>query len=160
MAAVVVWRSQHRRNLRRNRVFQDRKNPLDMYDDVEWYDKFRFRRRDILTIVDDLRDDLEYPDTRQGPLPATLQVIVALRMYASLCLELGSWDHRHRPVNRIPNYPPCDQHFGRSDAWVGTVADTTTSRPIIREVPTVVACIDGTHVRTRTNMSTGRIFTR
>ena len=47
MAAVVVWRSQHRRNLRRNRVFRDRKNPLDMYDDVELYDKFRFRRHDI-----------------------------------------------------------------------------------------------------------------
>ena len=64
MAAVVVWRSQHRRNLRRNRVFRDRKNPLDMYDDVELYDydKFRFRRHDILTIVDELLDDLEYPD--------------------------------------------------------------------------------------------------
>ena len=89
MAAVVVWRSQHGKNLRRNRVFRDRKNPLDMYDDGESYDKFRFRRHDILTIVDELRDDLEYPDTRQGSLPATLQVIVALRMYASLFLELG-----------------------------------------------------------------------
>ena len=58
MAAVVVWRSQHRRNLRRNRVFRDRKNPLDMYDDVELYDKFRFRRHDILTNVDELLDDL------------------------------------------------------------------------------------------------------
>ena len=84
MAAVVVWRSKHRRNLKRNRVFRDRRNPLDM----ELYDKFRFRRHDILTIVDELRDDLEYPDTRQGPLPATLQVVVALRMYASLFLEL------------------------------------------------------------------------
>ena len=62
MAAVVVWSSQHRRNLRRNRVFRDRKNPLDMYDDVELYDKFIFRRHDILTIVDELLDDLEYPD--------------------------------------------------------------------------------------------------
>ena len=52
MAAVVVWRSKHRRNLKRNRVFRDRRNPLDMYDDVELYDKFRFRRHDILTIVD------------------------------------------------------------------------------------------------------------
>ena len=89
MAAVVVWRSKHRRNLKRNRVFRDRRNPLDMYDDVELYDKFRFRRHDVLTIVDELRDDLEYPDTRQGPLPATLQVVVALRMYASLFLEFG-----------------------------------------------------------------------
>ena len=54
-----------------------------MYDDVELYDKFIFRRHDILTIVDELRDDIEYLDTRQGVLPATLQVIVALRMYAS-----------------------------------------------------------------------------
>ena len=61
MAAVVVWRSQHRRNLRRNRVFRDRKNPLNMYDDAELY-KFRFCRHDILTIVDELLGDLEYPD--------------------------------------------------------------------------------------------------
>ena len=84
MAAVVVWRSQHRRNLRRNRVFRDRKNPLDMYDDVELYDKFRFRRHDILTI------DLEYSDRHATRLLAgTLQVIVALSTYASLFLELG-----------------------------------------------------------------------
>ena len=62
MAAVVVWRSQHGRNLSRNRVFLDRKNPLDMYN-VELHDKFTFRRHDILTIVDELQDDLEYPDT-------------------------------------------------------------------------------------------------
>ncbi|KAK2156795.1 hypothetical protein NP493_1940g00002 [Ridgeia piscesae] len=58
-----------------------------MYDDVELYDKFRFRRHDILTIVDELRYNLEYPDTRQGSLPATLQVIVALRMYATGCFQ-------------------------------------------------------------------------
>ena len=158
MAAVVVWR---KRNLKRNRVFRDRRNPLEMYDDVELYDW-----HDILTIVDELRDDFEYPDTRQGPLPATLQVIVALRMYASLFLEPGGWDHRHRPVNRTPNHLPCDQRFGRSDARVDTATDATTSRPTQGEVPpasripTVVACIDGTHVRTSTNMSTGRIYTR
>ena len=77
MSAVVVWGKQHRRNLRRNRLFQDRKHPLDIYDDVDLYDKFRFRRHDNLTIVDKLRDDLEYPDMRQSSMPATLQVIVA-----------------------------------------------------------------------------------
>ena len=90
MVAVEVWRKQLRRNLRQNRVFRDRKNPLDMYDDVELYDKFRSRRHDILTIEDELRYDLEYPDARTGPLPATLQVRAALRMYASLFLERGS----------------------------------------------------------------------
>ena len=86
---VVVWRSQHRRNLSRNRVFWDRKNPLDIHVDVELYDNFIFHPHDILTIVDELREDSEYPDTRQGFLPATLQVIVTLLMYPSLFLELG-----------------------------------------------------------------------
>ena len=63
MAALVVWGRQHRRNLRRNRVFRDMKNPRDMYEDVELYDEIRFRRHDIFTIVDELRDDLEYPGT-------------------------------------------------------------------------------------------------
>jgi len=116
MAAVVVWRRHHRRNLTRNRVFRDRKNPLDMYDDVELYNN-------------------------------------KFRMYASLFLELGGWDQRHRPVNRIPNHPPCDQRYGRSDAWAGTAADRQNVKFLRLEgFPTVVPCIDGTHVHTSTNM--------
>ena len=72
MAAKVVWRRQNRKNLRRNRVFQDRKNPLDIYDDMELYDKISSRRHSILTIVDELRDDLEYLDPLQSSLPAIL----------------------------------------------------------------------------------------
>ena len=72
MAATVVWRRQHRKNLRRNRVFQDRKNPLDIYDDMELYDKISSRRHSILTIVDELRDDLEYLDPLQSSLPGIL----------------------------------------------------------------------------------------
>ena len=33
-----------------------------MYDDVELYNKFRFRHHDILIIVNELQGDLEYPD--------------------------------------------------------------------------------------------------
>ena len=43
-----------RRNLRRNRIFRDRRNPLEIFDDTKLYSKFRFRRHDILRIVDEL----------------------------------------------------------------------------------------------------------
>ena len=79
MAAVVVWRSQHRRNLRRNRVFRDRKNPLDMYDDVELYDKIRFRRLDILAIVDELLNDFRLPrSTRDKHHKAPCRILCKL----------------------------------------------------------------------------------
>ena len=58
-------------------VFQDRRNPIDMYDDVEPHSKFRFYRGDILVIVDKVRDAIEYPITQQGSLQALLSVLVA-----------------------------------------------------------------------------------
>ena len=47
-------------NLRQSRIFWERKNPLEMYDDVELYDFVVFII--VLTIVDELQNDLEYPE--------------------------------------------------------------------------------------------------
>ena len=154
MAAVVVWRRRNRRNLRRNRLFRDRMNPLDTYDDVELYDKFRFRRHDILEIVDELRDDLEYPETRQGSLPATLQVLVALRMYATGCFQnlvadtIGiDQSTASRTIHRVTNALVARMH-----EWVRLPtqqqADRTKAKFLrMAGFPNVVGCIDGTHVR-------------
>ena len=57
--------------MKRNRVFRDRKNPLEMHDDD-------FVDTKLLTIVVELQNDLEYPDTRQRFLPAAMQVMLAL----------------------------------------------------------------------------------
>ena len=48
-----------RRALRRERVFRDRTKPLDIYDDFELIDKYRFDRQSIMMICDMLQDDLE-----------------------------------------------------------------------------------------------------
>ena len=67
IAAVVVLRRRQGRNLRRNRVFRDRNNSLEMYDDVALYDIV------VLTIVcennkvDELRNDLEYTEQHAAP---------------------------------------------------------------------------------------------
>ena len=48
-----------RRALCRERVFRDRTKPLDIYDDFELIDKYRFDRQYIMMICDMLQDDLE-----------------------------------------------------------------------------------------------------
>ena len=123
MAAVVVWRSQHRRNLMRNRVFRDRKNPLDMYDDVELYDKFRFRRHDILTIVDELLDDLEYPDRHATRLLAGYSASYSGIVYVCEFVSRTWWLRRKtiridqstasRTIHRVTN-----ALFARMHEWV------------------------------------------
>jgi hypothetical protein len=77
-----------RRNLRRNRVFRDRVNPLEDYNDVKLYKKFRFTRNDILELTDMVRDAIRYGAERKGSLTPVLQVMLTLRFYAT-----GTFQH-------------------------------------------------------------------
>ena len=98
MAAVVVWRRRHRRNLRRNRVFQDRKNPLDMYmyDDVVFAVTISLYNR--RWTVRRLRVPRHTPRLLAGYSASYSGIVdVCDRLFP----QLGGWDHRHQPVNRI-----------------------------------------------------------
>ena len=81
MAAFTAQIYQQRYNLRRNRVFRDRLHPLDRYDDIELFGKFRFRRQNILELTDKLKELIELPN-RKGALPPVVQVWLTLRFYA------------------------------------------------------------------------------
>ena len=74
---------ENRRALSRERVFQYRKNPLHEYDDVEMYKKYRFIRFGCLHIIDRVEAHLHHPTQRNHALPASLQVFIALRFYAT-----------------------------------------------------------------------------
>ena len=78
-----VTDEQVRRNLRRQRVFRDRQNPLDAYDDIDIIHRYRLDRMTIISIIDMVEDRLERPTKRSGSLPASLQVFATLRFLAS-----------------------------------------------------------------------------
>ncbi|KAJ8307754.1 hypothetical protein KUTeg_014694 [Tegillarca granosa] len=79
MADIVHWfdELQYRRALRRET------NPLDIYDDVELYDRFRLPRNSLTNLINELRGELEHATRRQRAIPAELQVLVALRLLSS-----------------------------------------------------------------------------
>lgn len=74
---------QVRRNLRWERVFRDRQNPLDAYDDLDIIHRYRLDRQSIMSIIDLVKDRLERPTQRSASLPASLQVFAALRFLGS-----------------------------------------------------------------------------
>ena len=55
----------------------------DEYDDVEMYKKYRFIRFGCLHIIDRVEAHLHHPTQRNHALPASLQVFIALRFYAT-----------------------------------------------------------------------------
>ena len=59
MNGVYIYLQRNRRNLRRERLFRDRLNPLEVYDDTEIRSLFRFQRCHIVSIVQDVRPHLE-----------------------------------------------------------------------------------------------------
>ena len=76
MVAALRLVHRIRRHLRRERIFRDRLNPLDRYNDDELFRRFRFPRRELLQLIDTFAEDLNYPC-------ASMQILVALRFYVT-----------------------------------------------------------------------------
>ena len=91
-ALILLEDVEARRALRRQRVFRDRLQPLDVYDDVDLYQRYRMTRPVLLEVIDLLEDEIA-PDTlRSHAIPASLQVCVALRFFATGSLQLDNGD--------------------------------------------------------------------
>ena len=153
MAALILLRYRQRRLLRRNRIFRDRTNPLDRFDDLELFRKFRFRRADILQMTDELKDQLEHPN-RKGALPPVLQVLLTLRFYASgsfqdICAELIGVDQStaSRAIQRVT-----EAFMDWVPQWIRFPNQHEAERTKemffrMNRFPNVVGCIDGTQIR-------------
>ena len=83
MAAIYVFLKRRSQNIRRNRVFRDRDNPLDYTDDADIISKYRLSRSLILNLCQMFQNDLQRPTMRSHAFPVSLQIMVALRFYAT-----------------------------------------------------------------------------
>lgn len=85
MMALYLRFLYHRRRVegRAMRIFRDRSNPLDYMNDIELIQKYRLDRRSILQVCDELTEGLRRHTRRSVPMSVSLQVMVALRYYAT-----------------------------------------------------------------------------
>ena len=72
--------------MRRERIFRDRTNPLEIYDDLELIERFRFDRGTILQITQLLQDDLESSNFRNKAIPPLIKVLISLRFFAKVII--------------------------------------------------------------------------
>ena len=117
------------------------------------FERFRFPRPELLKILDEYGAELEYLATRKGSLPATLQILIAMRFFATGSFQMAVGDifgvskatvHRciHRVSSEIARRVSVHVRFDRQ-----TKADRTKEKFLaMAGFPNVVGCVDCTHV--------------
>ena len=140
-----------RRAMRRERVFRDRMHPLDTYNDIELYQRYRFDRRTILDLVNAVRENLQPDTNRTHALPCELKLLVALPFFASGSFQQVAGDTVHisqptmcRVLRQVIG--ALLQLMGRVIKWpsqeeMGNIVDEFYN---IARFPAVIGVIDGT----------------
>ena len=126
---------------------------MEVYDDIELVQRYRFRRADILWLVDEFGGELEYDCVHREELSPLMQVMVALCIYAAGAFQLDEantfgvskptvcWtEHRVAtvPSRRLRQYVQFERH--------ADVDRTKVKFFQMTSFPNVIGCIDCTHV--------------
>ena len=139
--------------LSRERLFRDRSNPLDCYEDLELVQHFRFSRRAILKITELIQDHLNSTDRSYAAHPH-LQVCVVLQFLASGTFQLICGDGVHVSQPSACRYiravalglqSICSRYIS-----LPSYAEKATIKSQLYELahfPGVLGLVDGTHVR-------------
>jgi hypothetical protein len=97
----LVMNLLERNSMRKQRKFRDRENPFDFEDNILLL-KYRFPRHALMAIIEKFRPFLTRKTLRSNAIPVHLQVLVALRFYAS-----GSFQHVTGDVVNISQSSVC-----------------------------------------------------
>lgn len=143
----------HDRALRRERVFRDPLNPLEVEDEhlLRYY---RFPRREILWLCDELEPDIGRVTRRSHAVPTHTQVLTALRFYASGSFQSVVGDASglsQSSVSRIIG-KVTDALFSRARREIkmprsaADIAATKHKFYQLSNFPNVIGAIDCTHI--------------
>ncbi|KAM7293721.1 putative nuclease HARBI1 [Ixodes scapularis] len=140
--------------LGRQRVFRDRLDPLEKFDEDALQQRFRFGRAGIMFLAETLRPDLERSTRRSCALSAEQQVIVALQFYATGNFLITAGDYIHVQVSSashsVRQVTVALARRARDFIRWPDVAESAALQEQFFDVagfPCVVGAVDGTYIR-------------
>nr|XP_034339477.1 putative nuclease HARBI1 [Crassostrea gigas] len=149
--AAILFTLARERSLRRQRVFRDRTNPLDVFSDRELICRYRFPRRTIVDFIQQVDRRLSRPTNRSHPLPVSSMVLATLRV-----LSKGDFQSEAADIHGISQPSFSRMFMGVVDALnasldniifpMGQEEILRTKEEFLRvaNFPNVVGAIDGT----------------
>ena len=139
----------------RERKFQQREIDLDELTDEELRSRYRLGRESIKFLVEILKDDLQRQTRRNHALSPTLQVLVALRFFASGSFLQIIGDTVGLPKSTVSRIVTdvSKALVSKQEEFINFPTEPAEVQDVKRGFyekggfPGVVGCIDGTHVR-------------
>ena len=141
-------------NPRIDRVIRDRDNPLDYLSDETFLQRFRLNRQLFYELLDMIDDRIVHQSNRNMAVSPALQLLSALRFYASGSFEqvVGDTVHIHkstvcRIIKRVTEALLAFR--GRFIQWPSRDECRAYQQEMHENhgFPCVEGCIDGTHIR-------------
>ena len=140
-------------SLARERVFRDRNDPLEFYNDLELVQRFRFSRSAILRITEFIFDRLNSTDRSHAAHPH-VQVCVALQFFASGTFQIICGDGVHVSQPSACRYIRAvalglQSIYSKFICMPGSTDKATIKSQFyeLANLPGVLGLVDGTHVR-------------
>ena len=140
-------------SLARERVFRDRNDPLEFYNDLELVQRFRFSRSAILRITEFIFYRLNSTDRSHATHPH-VQVCVALQFFASGTFQIICGDGVHVSQPSACRYIRAvalglQSIYSKFIFMPGSTDKATIKSQFyeLAHLPGVLGLVDGTHVR-------------
>lgn len=138
----------------RERRFRQHEIFLDDFSDEELRSRYRFGRDSIEFLTEILEEDLQRPTKRNHALSPTLQILVALRFFASGSFLQVIGDTVGLPKSSVSRVVrdvslALAQKQGEFILWPSPAELQEVKQGFYdkRGFPGVIGCVDGTHVR-------------
>ena len=139
---------------RRARVYRERPNYMDVYDDKDFYDRFRLTKATALLVQEMIEDKLQFQSERNNYIPPQLQLLTCLRFFATGCylrvaadLSGVSKASASRIVKRVSRAIAAlkGQYINMPKA--AAVENEKKEFFKIAGFPGIIGCIDCTHIK-------------
>ena len=151
---LMIWLTE--KNIRKERKMRDKSNPLEVFNDLECIQRYRFDRQAISDLTKLLYNDLVLPT--KSSIPVVLQVCIALRFYSQGAIYRVSADCHNvdKSVQSRCVYKVSKSLVKRVNDFVVFPKNELDLSKIkqeffkIAEMPNVIGAIDGTHIEIKT----------
>jgi hypothetical protein len=135
------------------RRYRERLNPLEEYSESDFYRRYRFSKACVAELSDLIRGDLPVKASKNCAVPIELQLMTALRYYATGSYQIVTGDTlglSQPTVSRIvTNVSTALSLHVNEFIHLPTQQDAMECKQKFMEIsgfPGVISCVDGTHI--------------